>query len=73
VVDLITQFGSYFWQVFTFWACWQICDWVLSRLKIKLRKPWILSKSEDGGCESEAPGIQLSQADSEDQETATAK
>jgi hypothetical protein len=23
VVDLISQFGSYFWQVFTFWACWQ--------------------------------------------------
>jgi len=40
VFDLTTRFFSYFWEVFCFWACWQVCDFILSRLKVKLRKPW---------------------------------
>jgi hypothetical protein len=55
MVDLIIQFSEYFWTVFTFWACWQICDFVLARLKVKLRKPWIVEseKSDNETCEGE--------------------
>ena len=55
MVDLFVQFGNYFWTVFTFWACWQICDFLLTKLKVRLRKPWIVEseKSEKQGCESE--------------------
>jgi hypothetical protein len=30
--------------VFKWWALWQCFDFCLTRLKVKLRKPWVLSK-----------------------------
>jgi hypothetical protein len=41
-VDLINQ--SEVLIVFKWWACWQIFDFTLTKLKIKLRKPWILDQ-----------------------------
>lgn len=44
MVDAVLQYAwsflQFFWGVFSFWALWQVCDWGLSRLKVKLRKPW---------------------------------
>ena len=47
VLDQGWAFLQYFWSVFTFWALWQFCDWTLGKLKIKLRKPWILGSKKD--------------------------
>lgn len=48
VVVYFWDFLIFFWGVFWFWACWQVCDFVLLRLKVKLRKPWSFdSKSKD--------------------------
>lgn len=49
--SLFVDFLSFFWSVFSFWALWQLCDFTLSRLKFKLRKPWVMSedkKPEEG-------------------------
>lgn len=37
-------FISFFWSVFSFWAIWQFCDFCLSRLKVRLKKPWVLDQ-----------------------------
>lgn len=49
LLDMGAIFGTHFWQVFCFWACWQICDWVLAKLKVKLRKPWIFDHKPPAG------------------------
>lgn len=36
----LLDFACFFWSVFSFWLCWQLCDFALSRLKVKLKKPW---------------------------------
>ena len=40
VVDLINN--SEVLIVLKWWALWQVFDFILTKLKIKLRKPWIL-------------------------------
>lgn len=45
-LQTLSDGGSYFWNVFMFWACWQFCDFVLTKLKVRLKKPWRLD-SED--------------------------
>ncbi len=47
VLDHVWAFLQYFWSVFSFWALWQCCDWMLGKLKIKLRKPWVLGSKKD--------------------------
>lgn len=69
VVDLISRFSSYFWEVFTFWACWQVCDWALTKLKVKLRKPWVVQKCSEEGCTSENTAVQSGLTDSEEGES----
>lgn len=32
--------------VLKWWALWQVFDFCMSRLKIKLRKPWVLPKDQ---------------------------
>jgi len=40
IVDLINQ--SELLIVLKWWALWQVFDFSLTRMKIKLRKPWTL-------------------------------
>lgn len=46
VWEHVCNFLSFFWSVFSFWALWQLCDFGLSRLKVKLRKPWVVEQKE---------------------------
>lgn len=42
-----TSFLSFFWSVFSFWACWQFCDFGLSVLKVRLKKPWLVEQKKN--------------------------
>ena len=37
---------GYAWTVFSFWAVWQFYDFLLGKLKIRLKKPWKLEDDE---------------------------
>lgn len=52
LVDLFQQ--SEVLIVLKWWAMWQVFDWVLTRLKVKLRKPWIVEVDypKNSGCGS---------------------
>lgn len=44
-LTLIQHGLSYFFlTVLPFWLCWQICDGILSVLKVRLRKPWVIRR-----------------------------
>lgn len=45
VVDLIQQ--SELLTVLKWWAMWQFFDFILGKLKIRLRKPWVVA-GKDG-------------------------
>ena len=49
VFDSLLSFLSFFWSVFAFWALWQVCDFLLARVKVKLRKPWVVDVSHEQG------------------------
>jgi hypothetical protein len=48
-VDSLLSFLSFFWSVFAFWALWQVCDFLLARIKVKLRKPWVVEVHREQG------------------------
>jgi len=47
-LSYLLDFASFFWGVFSFWLCWQLCDFGLSRLKVKLKKPWLMDFPQTG-------------------------
>lgn len=46
IFEHVCSFLSFFWSVFSFWALWQLCDYGLSRLKVRLTKPWDLAREK---------------------------
>jgi hypothetical protein len=47
ILDHFVNFLSFFWEVFTFWIVWQCCDYGLGKLKVRLKKPWVVDSSQD--------------------------
>lgn len=46
VIDYALRFLEFFWSVFSFWAVWQTCDWILQKCKVRLKKPWVIKKED---------------------------
>jgi hypothetical protein len=47
------------WITEMFWLLWQFCDYCLSRLKVRLRKPWVVEVKKENEVENGAESVTM--------------